>query len=223
LNRAFFRYAVIAAVLIAVLRFTSGRPDWTRAWLFVACTVLAQFGVGLMVQRRSPDLLVERSRIRAGTKSWDKVLVPIVGAVGPIAIWVVAALDVRANWPPPVPPAWSAVAFVVLLGGIVLTSSAMLANRFFAATVRIQTDRGHKVVEHGPYAYVRHPGYAGAMAFTLACPIALGSWVAAIPAGITAIVLVIRTALEDRTLQTELPGYKHYANRVKYRLIPAIW
>jgi protein-S-isoprenylcysteine O-methyltransferase Ste14 len=221
--KPFIKYFVAAAILFAVLRFTSGRPDWTRAWLFVACTLISQCVVGVMIKRRSPDLLVERSRIREGTKSWDKIIVPIIGAVGPIATWVVAGLDIRSHWPTPVEPMWSGVAFAVLFVGMYLTSSAMLANRFFAATVRIQTDRGHKVVDHGPYAWIRHPGYAGAGVFTLAAPIAIGSWVATIPAILTVVVLIVRTALEDQTLQNELPGYKDYACRVKYRLIPGIF
>jgi protein-S-isoprenylcysteine O-methyltransferase Ste14 len=99
----------------------------------------------------------------------------------------------------------------------------MVTNRFFSATVRIQADRGHVVVDRGPYRYVRHPGYAGALAFTLASPVALGSWRALIPAALTAAVLVLRTALEDRTLRAELTGYREYAGRVPGRLVPGLW
>jgi protein-S-isoprenylcysteine O-methyltransferase Ste14 len=217
------KYTIFAAMLFAILRFVSGRPDWTRAWLFVAIITFAQFGVGIALHRKSPDLLVERSRMQQGTKSWDKLLAPIIAIVGPLAIWVVAALDVRWNWPPSIPSLWSAVAFAICVGGVVLAAWAMLVNRFFAATVRIQSDRGHKLVDRGPYARLRHPGYTGAMAFTLASPIALGSKTALIPAVLTGIVLVIRTALEDRTLQAELPGYKEYTTRVRSRLVPGLW
>jgi protein-S-isoprenylcysteine O-methyltransferase Ste14 len=99
----------------------------------------------------------------------------------------------------------------------------MFANRFFSAHVRIQTERGHAVVDSGPYGVVRHPGYVGMSIFTLGTPLALGSWLAQIPAILTVAVLIYRTALEDRTLQAELPGYADYAGRVRYRLLPGLW
>ncbi|MBZ5586697.1 MAG: isoprenylcysteine carboxylmethyltransferase family protein [Acidobacteriia bacterium] len=109
------------------------------------------------------------------------------------------------------------------MAGILLTFWAMVTNRFFSATVRIQEDRGHVVVDGGPYRHMRHPGYVGALAFTVASPVALGSWLALIPAVLTSALLVVRTALEDRTLRRELNGYREYANRVRYRLAPGVW
>jgi protein-S-isoprenylcysteine O-methyltransferase Ste14 len=99
----------------------------------------------------------------------------------------------------------------------------MAVNRFFAVTVRIQTERGHAVADTGPYRYVRHPGYIGMIAFTLASPVALGSWRALVPAAVVAVALVVRTALEDRTLRAELPGYTDYAARVPQKLVPGLW
>jgi protein-S-isoprenylcysteine O-methyltransferase Ste14 len=99
----------------------------------------------------------------------------------------------------------------------------MATNSFFSTMVRIQADRGHTVTQSGPYQYVRHPGYAGALLYTVLVPIVLGSWWTYIPALLTVILIFIRTRLEDQTLQTELPGYKEYAARVRYRLIPGIW
>ena len=93
----------------------------------------------------------------------------------------------------------------------------------FSATVRIQEERGHVVIDFGPYEYVRHPGYTGALAFSLASPVALGSWLALIPAVFLALVLAVRTALEDRTLRAELKGYEEYASRVRSRLVPGLW
>ena len=161
--------------------------------------------------------------MRKGTKRWDKWLAPLVALFGPLALWCVAAWDVRGHWPPPVPVAWSAAAFAVCVAGILLTFWAMVTNRFFSATVRIQEDRGHVVVDGGPYRHMRHPGYVGALAFTVASPVALGSWLALIPAVLTSALLVVRTALEDRTLRRELNGYREYANRVRYRLAPGVW
>lgn len=223
LRGALVKYCILALVLFSVLRFVSGRSDWYRAWVYVDLTLGAQIVVGVILMRVNPALLVERSRMQKGTKTWDKWLAPIVALAGPLAMWITAALEARWTWPLRVDIASSGAGFVVCLLGIVLTAWAMTSNRFFAATVRIQEDRGQVVVDQGPYGYVRHPGYAGALVFTLASPIAMGSWYALIPAAFTAIVLVVRTALEDRTLKSELAGYAEYAGRVRARLIPGIW
>ena len=99
----------------------------------------------------------------------------------------------------------------------------MVANAFFVATVRIQTDRNQMVISSGPYRYVRHPGYAGTILLHLAMPFMLNSLWALIPAGLIVLVLIVRTALEDKTLHDELLGYKEYAARVRYRLLPGVW
>jgi protein-S-isoprenylcysteine O-methyltransferase Ste14 len=99
----------------------------------------------------------------------------------------------------------------------------MLSNRFFSPTVRIQSDRGHQVISGGPYQIIRHPGYSGWILQMLAAPLALGSWWGLIPGLLSACLYGIRTALEDRTLHRELPGYTDYAARVRYRLLPGIW
>jgi protein-S-isoprenylcysteine O-methyltransferase Ste14 len=211
---ALIRYFVMALILFAILRLASGRAAWTRAWLYVGLTLGAQLTVGLLIARKNPDLLAERSRMQPGTKTWDRWLAPAVAILGPLATTLTAALDMRFNWPPRVPAVWSAGAFAVIAAGILFTAWAMLSNRFFAATVRIQHDRGHTVIDNGPYRIVRHPGYTGALAFSIASPVALGSWLALIPAALLAAALVLRTALEDHTLR---------AARVTNRLVPAIW
>ncbi len=223
LRKLLLKHSAMALVLILVLALVSGRRDWLRAWLYVGITLGIQLTVGIVLQRRSPDLLAERSRIRQGTKGWDKLLVAGMAILGPLAIWLVAAWDVRRHWPPPVPTEWSAAALAICALGSVLTAWAMMTNRFFSATVRIQSERGHRVIETGPYRYVRHPGYIGALAFTLASPVALGSWAALIPAAITAVMVLVRTAIEDQTLRAELPGYLDYAGRVPNRLVPGVW
>ena len=111
----------------------------------------------------------------------------------------------------------------VILAGYSLASYALIENRFFSALVRIQTDRGHRVVSSGPYRWLRHPGYAGALMSFWATPSWLDSWWAFIPAALVTAVLVIRTRLEDETLRNELDGYDDYARRVRYRLLPGVW
>ncbi len=223
LRKALLKHFVMALVLILVLALVSGRWYWRRAWIYTGMMLGIQFAAGVALRRRSPDLLVERSRMQSGTKNWDKLLAPGVAILGPLAIWLVAAWDVRLHWPPPVPVPWSAAALAACALGALLTAWAMMTNRFFSATVRIQAERGHQVVEAGPYRYVRHPGYTGALAFTLASPVALGSWTALVPALVAALLVIVRTALEDRTLRAELPGYLAYAGRVPSRLVPGIW
>jgi protein-S-isoprenylcysteine O-methyltransferase Ste14 len=223
LTTSLVKYLVMALLIASILRFVSGRSDWSRAWLFTGFVFATQTGAGLWLLRAHPDMMAERSRLREGTKRWDKVLVPIIVVVGPFALWLTAAIDIRGHWPPPVPIAWSAAAFVVCALGSALTVWAMAANRFFSATVRIQNDRGHAVVSTGPHAHLRHPGYTGALAFTLATPVALGSWIALIPAAATCLVLALRTALEDRILRDELDGYRAYSERVRSRLVPGVW
>jgi protein-S-isoprenylcysteine O-methyltransferase Ste14 len=213
----------VALILTATLGLLSGRPGWTRAWLYIGLVAGVQFAADIYLARVSPDLLVERSRIQKGTKPFDKLLLPIIAVAGPIAMCIVAVLDVRKHWPPAVPVAWSGAALVLCAATSVFTLWAMAANRFFSTTVRIQTERGHRVVDAGPYRYVRHPGYIAMIAFSLASPVALGSWWALVPAALVALALVVRTALEDRTLRAELTGYREYAARVPQRLVPGLW
>jgi protein-S-isoprenylcysteine O-methyltransferase Ste14 len=171
---------------------------------------------------RNPELLAERSNIKAG-KSWDKAIVGIVVLLGPVATWITAGLDTRFHWSDGMPP----LAFIggVVVGALAaaLIAWAMRTNKFFSSVVRIQKDRGHVVVRGGPYRFVRHPGYTGMSVFTLATPLILNSRWAFAPAMATAAVTLLRTALEDRTLHNKLDGYADYARRVKYKLVPAIW
>ena len=171
----------------------------------------------------NPELVAERSQIQEGTKAWDKLLVSIVSLFGPLAICLVAGLDHRFGWSSPMPVAALIIGLVLILLGSLLALWAMVANRFFAATVRIQSERNHTVVTDGPYQYVRHPGYLGGVLYDIGAPMAVGSLWATIPAALLLIATVLRTSLEDQTLLKELNGYKDYARGVRYRLIPPIW
>ena len=113
--------------------------------------------------------------------------------------------------------------YLLLTTGTAITAWAQAVNRFFEPGVRIQTERGHHVVETGPYAIIRHPGYFGACLLFAGTALALGSWWALIPAGFAVLLILIRTEWEDRTLHTELAGYATYAQRVPFRLIPGVW
>jgi protein-S-isoprenylcysteine O-methyltransferase Ste14 len=131
--------------------------------------------------------------------------------------------DERYNWSPWIPPVLQIVALGVVAAGSLISVWAAAANKFYGHFVRIQTERGHYVISEGPYRYIRHPGYLGQIIFSLASALASGSLWALIPGGLFAALLVVRTVLEDRTLQEELEGYKEYTRRVRHRLIPCIW
>jgi protein-S-isoprenylcysteine O-methyltransferase Ste14 len=206
--------------LTAVCLFGSaGRLDWWNAWFLLGLSLVAglAFTVG-----RNPELNAERRNVKAG-KSWDKLLVAITVLLGPMAVWITAGLDLRYHWSNEMPFTAFAGGVAAAVLGAALISWAMRSNKFFSSVVRIQKDRGHTVVDGGPYRFVRHPGYAGTCVFTLVTPLILRSYWALVPAAATASVLVLRTILEDSTLRKELEGYADYARRVRYRLLPAIW
>jgi protein-S-isoprenylcysteine O-methyltransferase Ste14 len=137
--------------------------------------------------------------------------------------WIVAGLDFRNSWSSGIGMAGQIVALLSVIAGYALVVWATGVNAFFSQVVRIQAERGHTVISNGPYQYVRHPPYVGMILVMLASPIMLGSWWALIPGAFSAVLMIIRTSLEDRTLQAELPGYIEYAQRVRYRLVPGVW
>jgi len=200
----------------------AGTLTWARGWLFIAVFFLLETLVVLYVWRTNPELLDARSRRHTGTKRWDKVLLCFFGP-SIMAIFPVAALDDgRFHWLPL--PHWACAAGYALLAiGMFISAWVGSVNKFAEPTVRIQRDRGHKVIDIGPYAIVRHPGYAAAFFWFSGAALALGSLWALAPAAVASVLLVVRTQLEDRTLQNELEGYKEYAERVRFRLIPKIW
>lgn len=219
------RMLVLVALLCIVLFAAAGTLAWPMAWVYVVITVVMTVGSRLLLLRYSPDLVVERAASvdKQDAKPWDRVLMPTVAIYGPLITLVIAGLDRRFGWPPEL-PLWVQIAGVILLVSATAFSTwALLVNRFFSGVVRIQRDRGHTVVSDGPYRWIRHPGYAGGMVGDVAIPLLLGSAWALVPGLLTAGLVVLRTALEDRTLQVELPGYAEYARRTRYRLLPGVW
>ena len=198
--------------------------DWWEAWVYAIISILGFAISRVLAARRNPDLLAERARFlqHEDAKPWDKLLSPLVGLGGGL-IPLVAGLDALFDWSPPFSLPVKIIALVIILAGYVLASYALIENRFFSGMVRIQTDRGHQVVTSGPYRWIRHPGYTGALLTYLATPLFLDSRWAYLPVVFITIVLVIRTSLEDKILQDELQGYSDYARRVRYRLLPGVW
>jgi protein-S-isoprenylcysteine O-methyltransferase Ste14 len=209
------------AFFAALILLPAGRLDWLLGWAHVALLALCLPVTLIYLQRVNPDVITHRMVIKAGTETWDKIWGAVFGILFP-AIYVVAGLDARWGWSPM--PAWSwgiGVGLFLLSGGVLVRS--MGENPFFEKTVRIQTDRGHRVIDTGPYGVVRHPGYVGFLGWLVSVPLLLGSAWAFAPAAAAMLGLVVRTALEDRTLQAKLPGYCDYAARVRWRLIPGVW
>lgn len=213
---------IFSVALPSVCLFGSaGRFDWANAWVLLGLNFAASVTTTALLWR-SDELLAERSNVKAG-KSWDRAIAGLVVLVGPVVTWITAGLDDRFRWSGGM-PAWAfAMGIAVAVFSAALIAWAMKSNQFFSSVVRIQKDRGHRVVASGPYRFIRHPGYTGMSAFTLVTPLILNSSWAFIPAGATAALTVLRTALEDRTLHNELDGYPEYARRVRCKLLPAIW
>jgi protein-S-isoprenylcysteine O-methyltransferase Ste14 len=209
------------AITMLCLFGSAGSFRWPNGWVLLGINLAGGVASTLLFVR-DPELLAERANAKAG-KGWDKPIVFTVVLLGPVATWITAGLDTRFRWSPDLGVLAAAAGVVAALLAVAFIAWAMRANRFFSAVIRIQKDRGHKVVTGGPYHYVRHPAYTGMCAVTLATPLILNSRWALVPAALTAAVTVLRTALEDRTLQKELEGYPAYARKVKYRLLPFVW
>jgi protein-S-isoprenylcysteine O-methyltransferase Ste14 len=198
------------------------RLGWVEGWVFIGLYLAFIALNGVWMLPRHAELAAERAQVKENAKGWDKVIGLLNGVFGP-AILLVAGFDERWGWSPRLAVAVQVAAFVVVALGDVLFAWAMASNKFFSSVVRIQQDRGHTVQTGGPYRFVRHPGYVGMIVPTLAAPLALGSLWALIPAALMSAVIVVRTALEDRTLQAELVGYEEYARQTRYRLLPGVW
>ncbi len=224
-GKLLLKFTIYMLFVSAILFLSAGTVNWAMAWLYVGVMIAIGLISRMIVIRTSPDLIAERSKFlkAEGIKAWDKVLAPGVAVVGPVLMWIVAGLDLRFGWLPNIPIVLQIVALLLVVLGYALITWALAVNRFFSSVVRIQTDRGHTVITTGPYRFVRHPGYSGIIISYLATPVALGSLWALIPAGLTVLLLVVRTALEDSTLQSELEGYKDYTQQTGYRLLPGIW
>jgi len=214
---------VMGVLFVAVTLFIpAGRWNWAWGWALVGLYAVWVSANALILIPRSPELLAERAQRKKGIKDWDAVLMSIVGILT-LCKHILAGLDVRYGWTVGIPLWLQFVTLIIAALGYALGTWAMAANAFFSMIVRIQDDRGHAVVTGGPYQFVRHPGYVGTIAFELATPIMLGSLWALIAGVLAALLLVVRTALEDRTLHKELEGYTQYAQQTRYRLLPGVW
>jgi protein-S-isoprenylcysteine O-methyltransferase Ste14 len=211
--------SAIFLVLAALALFASaGTLAILGSWLYLA--ILAAIIVASLLAL-DPGLL--RERMRPGGQRPPLALRLFTTVM--FLHWIVAGLDRgRFHWSDSVPPWLQALALIAVAGGYALCFWAMAVNRFFSSVVRIQSDRGHHLVDTGPYAVIRHPGYAAGVIIIVASGIGLGSWLATALAIVLSLpFLLYRAITEDRMLQAELPGYRDYAGRVRWRICPGIW
>jgi len=220
------RYAVREtmglAVMGAALFVSAGRIDWWPGWAALAVMALWTAATAAVILRTNPSLLAERLGPRKGAKPWDTAILGLLGLTQ-LARYITAGLDQRYGWTGGIPLALQIAALGVCALGYALVVWATASNAFFSQVVRIQGERGHTVVSGGPYRYLRHPAYAGAIVYELTISLLLASWWAFAVSGLSALLLMVRTVLEDRTLLAELPGYAAYARQVRFRLFPGVW
>ncbi len=216
IKTVFYLFIMIPGVFLC-----AGRLSYWQGWAFFGFTglyiVFTHFHLSSM-----PGLVRERMRPGPGVKRWDRAILSLYAALS-LGLVFFAALDAGRGWTGRLPVWAYVVGWLTFLASYGLASLAMSVNPWFSSVVRIQTDRGQKVVSEGPYRIVRHPGYVGGIGGALATPIVLGSLWALIGAGLITILLICRTWLEDRTLTRELPGYADYARQVRWRLMPGVW
>ena len=208
--------------LLAVLFVSAGTLTYWQGWL-LGVVFFAIILVSSFIFADKKDVVFERAHPGPGTKWWDKVFfVLYIPAL--LCVFIVSALDAgRFHWSPVLPPLLYVISLLVFLLSYSAILWCMWTNKFFSSTVRIQTERGHYVIQTGPYRFVRHPGYFAAIFWFISVSLVLGSFYGLIPVAVVIMLLFVRTYLEDSTLKKELPGYSDYAKNVPFRLIPYIW
>lgn len=214
---------VVQTVASSIVLFTIANDLlWTMAWVYLGIGILITSFNFFVLIRINPEVVAERARQSKDLRRWDKFLLMLY-VLMVLALPVVAGLDRRFGWSQPLSPAVHGIGAVLLLLSNGFVTWAMAVNAHFSKTVHVQAERGHVVTTNGPYRFVRHPGYSGWLVSWLVTPLVLGTWWVYVPVCGAVIILLIRTALEDKTLQEELPGYTDYTAKTRYRLLPGIW
>jgi protein-S-isoprenylcysteine O-methyltransferase Ste14 len=206
----------------AIVLLSAGKWNWPWGWVNIGLLTTAMAAHVVILVPVNPALLADRAGglRQPGAKRWD-IWLAIVASLASFAIAIIAGLDERWGWTGTISIGWHIMGVLLSIMGWIFFLWAMASNPFFSESVRIQEN--HQVAQRGPYRLVRHPGYFGNLIGCIGQPLLFGSWWAFIPAILTIIAFAVRTALEDRTLQKELPGYADYARQVRYRLFPGIW
>jgi protein-S-isoprenylcysteine O-methyltransferase Ste14 len=215
---------VWVAITAGVLFISAGTLEWPEAWIYLFLWLAGGLTSGLTLAKTHPEILKERMRspLQQEQKSWDRpVILAIFG--GFFLLYIVAGIDAKRFGWSDVPVALKALGAVAILFAIYIFHIVMRENAFASAVVKVDTERGHKVISTGPYAWVRHPMYGGAIFFFLGTALLLGSWAAFVMGLLLIALIAFRAVGEERMLESELPGYAEYARLVKYRFVPGIW
>ena len=215
-----FAWILAFAVLLFV---PAGTLHWPGAWVFLAFMVATGLGFGSWLAKNNPDLLAERMRspVQRDQPAADKAFLAVFLVVN-VTWLIVMGLDQRFH-PARMPVEWQVLGLVLLIASSAFIMWVFIENTFAAAVVKVQSERGHRVVSSGPYAFVRHPMYSAAVLFMIGIALLLGSWWGTAISPIFALLFAIRIRIEEQTLVTGLAGYPDYAARVRYRLLPGVW
>ena len=208
-------------IMVFILVLTSGTWTWINIWIYFALATLTSMLVYIFVVRVNPSLYNERGNLRENTKKWDLIWIRVYSLISYSSI-IITGLDKRNNWSS-LGNEWIIPGGILIILSGVLATWAMAENNYFSSVVRIQDDRGQTVVTSGPYQYIRHPGYLGAILYYIGTPMMLDSWISFFPVIIIIVGFILRIRFEERTLKEELYGYERYSQKVEYRLIPGIW
>jgi protein-S-isoprenylcysteine O-methyltransferase Ste14 len=207
---------------LLILFISAGRINYWQGWLYASICIISVL-LNSFALKNKDELAAERSEVKSGTKSWDKIILGL-SAVTLIIAYIVAGLDSgRFQWSPRFHWGINAIGAILILLGEVIFLIAQKQNNFFSSLMRIQTDRGHTVCDTGIYKIIRHPAYFGNIITAIGIPLILGSLWCIIPSSLSIILILVRTCLEDRTLTNELNGYREYTYKTRYKLIPHIW
>lgn len=210
-------------LVMVVFFISAGRIDLPRAWFFFGLYFISLLFNMVIFLKFNPELIRARSKMLRGEMKWWDKLFGVLYAFFLFIMFIVCGLDVGRLHISSTGMEFLAVGVIFFVMGWVFVVWAMVENEFFETTVRIQKEREHRIIFTGPYSIVRHPGYAGMILFYGCAPFIIGSLYGLILALLLAVAFVFRTYFEDRMLDEELPGYKEYAKRVRYRLVPFIW
>ncbi|MDD5317893.1 MAG: isoprenylcysteine carboxylmethyltransferase family protein [Candidatus ainarchaeum sp.] len=209
-------------LMMALFFYSAGTLDLPLVWLYFAIYFVALAANMLIFAKYNPEVVKARSEMLKGEMKWWDKAYAVLYMLLMFALPVVSGLGVRFQ-AAPLGIEYYVLGIILFIAGWSFTSWALVVNKFFEGSVRIQEERGHKVVSTGPYAIVRHPGYAGMIVLYFSMPFAFGSLYGLVPALLLAGVFVFRTHFEDEMLQKELKGYREYAERTRYRLLPGVW
>jgi protein-S-isoprenylcysteine O-methyltransferase Ste14 len=220
-RRRIFQVLFTLVLAVVFVFIAAGRITYLWGWVYLGVSLLALILGAWYVLKRNPQAINERGRPAEGQKSWDKMIISVY-AVSFASVYILSGLDARFGWSSV--PIWLHLLGVLFtLASSALTYAAMAHNKFLSLYVQVARDRGHLVATSGPYRYVRHPMYVSLVISWPALALLFGSYWALIPGLIASGLIVVRTVLEDRTLQAELPGYADYSRQVRYRLLPGVW